>query len=227
LQPHLNRAWRNIKAVNRMQEALELLRHGVENLNQGVIVLTRGGRVRLMTTRARQWLLEYFEGPSERRNSLPEALQRWVRYQQTLLVGSDTVPLPPEPLAIEREGKYLVVRLLCESDKCLLLLEERRRTVSPATLKSLGLSRREAEVLAWVAQGRSNYAIGVILGISEPTVKKHLEHLYEKLGVWNRTEAAARALAALDLTGPCPSPPVGPSGERVLPWRVCPQGRGK
>jgi hypothetical protein len=50
-------------------------------------------------------------------------------------------------------------------------------------------------VLAWVAQGRSNYAIGVLLECSEGTVKKHLEHIYAKLGVWNRTEAAAQALA--------------------------------
>jgi DNA-binding CsgD family transcriptional regulator len=51
--------------------------------------------------------------------------------------------------------------------------------------------------LAWVARGRSNYAIGVLLGISEPTVKKHLEHIYAKLGVWNRTEAVARVRAVL------------------------------
>lgn len=54
------------------------------------------------------------------------------------------------------------------------------------------LSRREREVLYWAACGRSNQEIGAILDISGLTVKKHLEHIYDKLGVANRTEAAAR-----------------------------------
>jgi DNA-binding CsgD family transcriptional regulator len=58
------------------------------------------------------------------------------------------------------------------------------------------VSPREAEVLLWLTQGRSNHDIGVILGMSERTVKKHLEHIYAKLGVWNRTQAATKALAA-------------------------------
>ena len=98
---------------------------------------------------------------------------------------------------VEREGGRLVIRLLSDSGQSLLLLEEQGAALSPVTLGPLGLTRREADVLAWVAQGRSNYAIGVLLGISEPTVKKHLEHIYTKLGVWNRTEAAERARAAL------------------------------
>lgn len=59
-------------------------------------------------------------------------------------------------------------------------------------LEHLGLTPREAEVLAWVAQGKSNGDIGVILGISPRTVQKHAERIYEKLGVETRTAAAAR-----------------------------------
>lgn len=54
-----------------------------------------------------------------------------------------------------------------------------------------GLSSREREVMYWAACGRSNHEIGAILDISGLTVKKHLEHVYDKLGVANRTEAAA------------------------------------
>jgi DNA-binding CsgD family transcriptional regulator len=61
-------------------------------------------------------------------------------------------------------------------------------------LEGLGLTPREAEVLAWVAQGKSNGVIGTILGISPRTVQKHLERTFNKLGVESRTAAAAHAL---------------------------------
>lgn len=65
---------------------------------------------------------------------------------------------------------------------------------SPAPLESLGLTPREAEILFWVAQGKTNPEIATILGIGLTTVKKHLESTFAKLGVENRTSAAALAL---------------------------------
>jgi len=55
------------------------------------------------------------------------------------------------------------------------------------------LTTREAEVLRWVAAGKSDAQIGAILGISARTVQKHLQNVYDKLGVENRTAAAMRA----------------------------------
>lgn len=59
----------------------------------------------------------------------------------------------------------------------------------------LGLTRREVEVLGWVTDGKTNTEIGLILSASPRTVQKHLEHIFEKLGVETRTAAAVRALA--------------------------------
>ena len=56
------------------------------------------------------------------------------------------------------------------------------------------LTQREAEVLRWVAAGKSDAQIGAILGISARTVQKHLQRIYEKLGVENRTAAVNRSL---------------------------------
>jgi Bacterial regulatory proteins, luxR family len=53
------------------------------------------------------------------------------------------------------------------------------------------------EVLTWIAQGKTNYEIGVILSASTGTICKHVEHILCKLGVKNRTSAAAIAFAAL------------------------------
>ena len=79
---------------------------------------------------------------------------------------------------MERKGTQLLVRLLCESGQSLLLLEERLTAVQPSALESFGLTRREAEVLAWAAEGKTNAEIGSILGTSPRTVAKHLEHVY-------------------------------------------------
>lgn len=72
------------------------------------------------------------------------------------------------------------------------------------------LSAREAEILSWVREGKSNYEIGSILGISALTVKNHLQRVYRALGVSNRAHALSRchALRLLDAEGQ------GPAGER-------------
>jgi len=68
---------------------------------------------------------------------------------------------------------------------------------SAEPLVKLGLSPRVAEVLLWVAQGKTNGDIAQILGISESTVKKHLLDIFQTLSVETRTAASLRALEAL------------------------------
>jgi DNA-binding NarL/FixJ family response regulator len=69
---------------------------------------------------------------------------------------------------------------------------------SPAPLvKKLGLTEREAETLLWVAQGKSNADVAVILGIAEKTVKKMMGNVFEKLGLESRTAAALQAIEVL------------------------------
>ena len=62
------------------------------------------------------------------------------------------------------------------------------------TLELPALSRREVEVLGWVARGKSNGLIGEILGISSATVDAHLRRIYLKLGVFDRISAAVRGI---------------------------------
>lgn len=65
-------------------------------------------------------------------------------------------------------------------------------------LQTLGLTRREAEVMAWVAQGKSNSDIATILESSPRTVAKHIEHVFGKLNVESRTAAVAEARRLLE-----------------------------
>ena len=62
-----------------------------------------------------------------------------------------------------------------------------------ARVLDAALTPREMEVLTWVARGKTNRDIAEILGMSHRTVNKHLEHVFEKLGVETRSAAAAIA----------------------------------
>jgi DNA-binding CsgD family transcriptional regulator len=63
------------------------------------------------------------------------------------------------------------------------------------------LTMRELEVLAWVAGGKTNVETADLLSIAPGTVKKHLDHIYEKLGVGTRTEAVVTAMGIRPLSG--------------------------
>ena len=68
---------------------------------------------------------------------------------------------------------------------------------SAQPLASLGLTPRAAETLLWLAQGKTNSDIATILGITESTIKKHVQEIFEKLGVETRGAATVRALEML------------------------------
>ena len=95
-----------------------------------------------------------------------------------------------EPLEIifieEREPDQLLLRINVKSE------------LGPEALKSgLGITKRESEVLYWLANGKSNKEIAEILTMSVRTVNKHLEQMFPKLGVENRTAAAGIAIRIL------------------------------
>jgi DNA-binding NarL/FixJ family response regulator len=82
---------------------------------------------------------------------------------------------------------------------------------SAVPLEALGLTPREAEVLLWVTQGKSNSDVATILGMSEKTAKIHLGHIFEKLSVETRTAAALVAMELLAGARRTDSAPLSPS----------------
>lgn len=92
------------------------------------------------------------------------------------------------------------VRRLAEAgreDLATYVLTERGDPPGPSALLKLGVTPREAEVLYWIAQGKSNPDIAIILGASVRTVHKHVEHIFQKLSVETRSAAAVTALELL------------------------------
>jgi DNA-binding NarL/FixJ family response regulator len=69
---------------------------------------------------------------------------------------------------------------------------------SAKPLLGFGLTPRAAETLLWLAQGKTNADIATILGITESTIKKHVQEIFEKLGVETRGAATIRALEVLN-----------------------------
>jgi DNA-binding CsgD family transcriptional regulator len=128
-------------------------------------------------------------------------VQHWLREQQKRLTQQDAVPPPLSPLIVERADKRLTLRLVTapERDKHLLLLEEERTRLTPAAFMSLGLTRREAEVLFFVTRGKTNAAVASLLGTSVFTVRTQLEKVYRKLNVQTRTAAVQQALTRLGI----------------------------
>ena len=109
------------------------------------------------------------------------------------------------PAALTRATRFtsldnvLTVRRFTEpgrDDLLMLALEEEHAPPGPAALLTLGLTPRQAEVTYWVAQGKTNPEIAIILGASPRTIDKHMERILARLGVENRS---ALTFAVTDL----------------------------
>jgi DNA-binding NarL/FixJ family response regulator len=138
------------------------------------------------TALARRWLPAYFQSPPDQ---VPTQLLDWL---QQAAQGRDV-----RPLTTSQGARQLVATLqgrTVDEDWLVVLREVSDAATVEATMQAFGLTLRESEVLYWVAKGKTNRDIGDILGSSPATVKKHLERVYEKLGVETRTAAAALAM---------------------------------
>jgi len=120
-------------------------------------------------------------------------------YQQA--VNPASKPQSNDVLALAQLDYPLEVTLVeqrSETEYLCKLIDALRDPDDVQLQKALQLTAREAEVLQWIANGKTNREVAEILGISPRTINKHLEQLFPKLGVENRTAAAAKALRVLN-----------------------------
>jgi DNA-binding NarL/FixJ family response regulator len=152
------------------------------------------GRLRWSTPQASRLLAGAFPDFDERNFAFPTAFVRW------LAARGEGPPDPQAALPIGSEERAINVSFVGRmgGDELLLRVAEESASVDASQLKErLNLTAREAEVLLWIARGKSNRDIGQILGMSPRTVNKHLEQIYIKLGVENRAAATAIAVRHL------------------------------
>lgn len=162
-----------------------------------ITVRVSDGKLMWQTPLARELLQRYYgtEAPYT-----PAPVLAWLRRH---VVGT-TVQVEPPRLSIEDGPKRLTFRLHQQTgdsegggDWLIIMREESDESVIEAMSLSFKLTAREAEVLYWVIKGKINRDIGDILGTSPMTVKKHLEHVFAKLGVETRTAAAGMAMSRI------------------------------
>ena len=184
-----------------------------------MVVRPADGRLLWQTSLARSLLRDYFGSDSP---FAPVPLTDWVRRE----AAARTAVAPPLPLVVARGGRRLTLELhamgeagpasapgtdatgaapddAADDEWLIVASEANDAALLEAMMHSFKLTAREAEVLHWVARGKTNRDIGDILGASPRTVTKHMEHILPKLGVETRTAAAGLVLGRLGrLLGP-------------------------
>ena len=151
------------------------------------------GSVLWATPQAQKLLSTTLTADSNDEFALPDTMPQWLEQMQKGKAATKAASLAPFPandtLRLQYMGK------LGPNEFLLRLAKDTAET--PAEFSSeLGLTAREGEVLSWLSKGKTNRDIAQILGLSPRTVDKHLEQIYSKLGVENRTAAAAIAVNA-------------------------------
>ena len=156
------------------------------DLHRGLVFLDRHGNVATLSPQTRTRLGHFLASDLPPGTPLPGPVAPLLS-QKDRAASRDGRPRRPE-LTLSRYGRKLHIRLIRAQRQgfpFLLLDEESTATGTDQ------LSRREREVMHWVAEGKSNDEIGIILGISAHTVKNHLDKTFRKLGVDNRHAASA------------------------------------
>jgi DNA-binding response OmpR family regulator len=159
----------------------------------GRFLLAVNGQGKLMwaTPQAQKLLSSVLAADSDDGLLLPPAMQQWLAQLQKVKAGSKTPAMASFPNDEQLRLQYMGT---LGPNEFLLRLAKDSSTETPAEFSSaLGLTSREGEVLSWLSKGKTNRDIAQILGLSPRTVDKHLEQIYSKLGVENRTAAAAIA----------------------------------
>jgi DNA-binding CsgD family transcriptional regulator len=174
LRPHVGALWRKSVARRQVADLLAELERDGDATPRAVVLLCDGWRIDHATAPARRLLADWFGVRDDR---LPGNLRDWVGAAR-----------PGDRYAERRNGSVLTVEAV--SDFTLSLRERPSAEV--------GLTAREREVLALVADGLSNTQIARRLWIAPATVAKHLEQAYRKLGVGSRTAALARLAKLAD-----------------------------
>ena len=169
------------------------LYHGVRELlenalDEALLITNDRGEVLFATQQTQIILQTLFAERSD--NVIPIEIRIW-------LIKGDT----SKPLVVRHpeKGEIKIHSFPFSRSGSLSLMRIENRLVDrgPKALLALGLTAREAEVLYWITEGKTNPEIGIILDASPDTVKKHAANLYAKLGVPTRTSAAKCALSVL------------------------------
>jgi len=172
-------------------------RTALDTLGRYLLAANTAGEILWSTPQAARLMARAFAHAGTPHFRLPAEVQEWLQQLRGRagLPAAGSISLKSTLAATRIEVSHVGQ---IGPDEMLLRLLEGNPSDERDTLKlKLTLTQREAEVLLWIARGKSNRDIAEILMLSPRTVNKHLEQIYAKLGVENRTSAAALAMRTL------------------------------
>ncbi len=193
LRPYLVEVYRNVQDLTELQSPPATSRSD----NRGAIHLDARGHQAECSSSTLDVLTRH-HGPSRSPHALPDVVNAWVDVQRVRLL-EDGRPRLHLPLVSVVDGREAVARFIpgTQDRPDIIIVEERSLVRGAQDLIALGLTAREAELLFLLIQGASTFAISQRLRVSTGTINKHLQHIYRKLGVSNRTAAVAAGSDAL------------------------------
>lgn len=165
-------------------------RSALDSAGHFLLAADAQGSLRWATPQARQLLEELGATAGWMAERFPAVARR-------LVAGQAANAVTAEVDELERPFQLRYLRQSGADEHLLRLIDSGRAADTAPLRAAFGLTEREAEVLLWVANGKANREIAIILAMSPRTVNKHLEQVFRKLGVENRTSAAALALRQL------------------------------
>jgi DNA-binding response OmpR family regulator/DNA-binding CsgD family transcriptional regulator len=158
-----------------------------------LLAVNAAGKLLWATPQAQKLLSETLAG-AEDDFALPDPMPQWLDQVQKGKSATKTATMAFSPANEQLRLQYL--GKLGPNEFLLRLAKDASGDMPAEFSIEFGLTTREGEVLSWLAKGKTNRDIAQILGLSPRTIDKHLEQIYAKLGVENRTAAAAIAVKA-------------------------------
>lgn len=161
------------------------------------LAIDLSGNITWLTPGGNRWLDEFlqkhrFTGKHEVSSLLPEPLLEWFKKRLGVTEISEEGAFESYRAGVSFSAKITACQ---NTGEYLLMLEKHTGEWDLDSVRnSLGLTFREAEILMWISRGKTNKEVGVILGSSPRTINKHLEHIFEKLGVVTRAAAVSMVL---------------------------------
>jgi DNA-binding NarL/FixJ family response regulator len=158
-----------------------------------LLAVNAQGAILWATPQAQKLLADNLAVAAEDDLVLPPSLLAWLEQAQK---SSGSKPGTSASFPNNEQLRLQYMGKVGPNEFLLRLAKDSAAGIPAEFSKELGLTTREGEVLVWLSKGKSNRDIAQILGLSPRTVDKHLEQIYAKLGVENRTAAAAIAVNA-------------------------------
>jgi DNA-binding CsgD family transcriptional regulator len=174
LRPHLVVAFNTLELIEGQAAALDGTELALNELSSATLIVDLHGHILFHTGPGREWV-----GATKTRQ-LPKKIFDWL--DRCFMTGAR------DSLSWFSDAGEFEIRAvpMTSSERRLLVLTRKGSDAAD------GLSRRQREVARWIREGKTNQEIAAIMGISPRTVQKHVEHIFEKLGVETRVAIATK-----------------------------------